>query len=110
MRASSRPHALCSQQLVHLQVLGSNRLAEVPLSIAALPKLARLDLSANLLVTVPPALGHIKTFKELDLRYSHTFRKDMPACSEGGLASHTPRAQQWQLICALLQQLTRHTP
>lgn len=53
---------------IHAQVLGSNRLAELPLSIAALPKLARLDLSANLLVTVPPALGHIKTFKELDLR------------------------------------------
>ena len=50
------------------QVLGSNRLAEVPPSVAQLPKLARLDLSDNCLTTVPPALGHIRALKELDLR------------------------------------------
>ena len=49
-------------------MLGSNKLAELPPSLAGLPRLARLDASANLLTTVPPALGHIKTFKELDLR------------------------------------------
>ena len=51
-----------------LQVLGSNKLAEVPFSLTQLPRLARLDLSANLLVNVPPTLGHIKALKELDLR------------------------------------------
>ena len=36
--------------------------------MAQLPKLARLDLSDNCLTTVPPALGHIRALKELDLR------------------------------------------
>ena len=98
-----------------LQVLGSNRLTELPPSLANLPKLARLDVSANLLVTVPPALGHIKTFKELDLRSvlhivcAQTRLHKVEFCSEawpGSSACLTPVASsgsgQMSALCRIV--------
>lgn len=49
--------------------MSTNALRTLPASIGRLRKIQRINAANNMLVRVPPSMGHLKTIKELNLRW-----------------------------------------